>query len=102
MKRAAFAILLLFAAGCHKTTEADLKRVIKAMHSADPTVRNQAALEAAGFSGAADKVVPELIRLLDDENRGVQSGAAYALRRLGTAEARKALDRATKRQREAQ
>lgn len=91
-----FLLLTMLAGGCRNTGEADVKRVIKAMHSSDPAVRNQAALEAAGFGDAASKVVPELIRLLNDENRGVQSGAAYALRRIGTPEAERALARATK------
>lgn len=83
--------------GCHAATEADVKRVIKEMSSPDPAVRNQAAMEAANFGPLGPKVVPVLVKLLmNDENNGVRSGAAYALRKIGTPEANKALDQATK------
>ena len=80
------------------TTEADVKRVIKEMRSSDPAVRNRAAMECAGFGDFGPKVVPSLIKLLDDENNGVKSGAAYALRKIGTPEATRALEQATRRQ----
>lgn len=91
-------LLLIFAsaAGCGGPTEADIKRVLKEMQSPDPAVRNHAALEAADYQSAAPKVVPALIRLLNDPNNGVRSGAAYALRRIGTPAAEKALEQATK------
>lgn len=63
------------------------------LQSAKPSERNEAALEL-GRIGAphAVRAVPILIKLLHDENPGVQSSAAYALRKIDTAEARTALD----------
>lgn len=84
------------AMGCHSTTEADVKRVIKEMSSPDPAVRNRAAMECARFGAYGPKVVPALIKLLSDENNGVKSGAAYALRKIGTPEANRALELAVR------
>ena len=60
--------------------------------------RNDAALVLAQC-GAQEggKAVPRLIELMYDRNVGVQSSAAYALRKIDTKEARDALDKATKR-----
>jgi HEAT repeat protein len=87
-------LLFSFAVGCSEPSEAEIKQTIKNMRSPDASVRNQAALAAADFGKAGPKAVPELIHLLSDENNGVRSGAAYALRRIDTPEARRALDQA--------
>lgn len=84
-----FLILLL---GC-----TDPKKVpiyISQLSSSKASERNDAALEL-GYIGAphAKKAVPYLIPLLTDPNPGVQSAAAYALRRIDTLEARSALER---------
>lgn len=59
-------------------------------------VRNQAAMTLAGCGSKAKSSVPRLIELLYDENIGVQSSAAFALRKIDSPEARQALERATK------
>lgn len=95
VKNATILVFLLgFAGGCGEPSEAEIKQTIKNMRSPEASVRNQAALAAADFGKAGPKAVPELIHLLSDENNGVRSGAAYALRRIDTPEARRALDKA--------
>lgn len=88
----ALLILSIFTA-CYDPKEVPV--LIKKLHSSDPKVRNDAALRL-GYMGSpmANKATSDLIPLLTDENVGVQSAAAYALRRIDTTQARAALDRA--------
>lgn len=64
------------------------------LYSSAAKDRNDAALELARCGSAAGSAVPKLSALLYDENVGVQSAAAYALRRIDTEEARRVLENA--------
>lgn len=55
--------------------------------------RNQAALKLARCGEKASRAVPVLEQLLYDENVGVQSSAAYALRKIDTPAARRIMER---------
>lgn len=63
------------------------------LNSSDAHVRSEAATSLGRIgSPHADRAVPKLISLLNDENPGVASAAAYALRKIDTSSARKALE----------
>lgn len=87
-------ILLLFVS-CGPDRQ-QVKALTKKLRSADASERNSAAMDLAGASKHADLAVPALIKALSDRNGGVQSSAAYALRKLDTPEARQALEQAVK------
>jgi len=55
--------------------------------------RNNAALKLGRCGSKAARAVPLLEQLLYDENVGVQSAAAYALRKIDTPAARRIMDR---------
>lgn len=77
--------------------EAELAKAFQALNSSKAGDRNEAALVMAKCgSPKADRAVPRLISMLYDQNVGVQSSAAYALRRIDTAAARAALEKASK------
>ncbi len=78
--------------GCAAPDEREIPSLIKQLSNRDAAKRNQAALALAAYGPKAKPAVTRLIRLLDDPNRGVQSGAAYALRQIGSQEASQALD----------
>ena len=69
----------------------------KQLSSSSSKERNKAAMVLSGCGSKAVKFVPKLIELLYDPNIGVQSSAAFALRKIDTDEAREALDRAVER-----
>ncbi len=82
--------------GCCSDTKA--KEASKLIYGANAKDRNQGAMQLSGCGSKGESSVPRLIQLLYDENVGVQSSAAFALRKIDTAEARAALDKATKKQ----
>ena len=87
--------LLMLSSCCDK---ADAAKARKDLYSASAKERNDAALVLAQCGAdEGGKAVPRLIELIYDQNVGVQSSAAYALRKIDTKEARAALDKATKR-----
>ena len=89
-------VSVLFAlTSCCKTSE--IPDRIRDLSSGDAHERSVAAL-ALGRCGPPEvnRAVPILINLLYDNNVGVQSAAAYALRRIDTPAARKALERTKK------
>ncbi len=79
-------------AGCGKADPQEIERLSKNLSAKTASDRNQAALALAGYGTGARAAVPNLVRCLKDENAGVRSSAAYALRSIGTPEAIKALD----------
>lgn len=83
---------LLTALGCCK--EAELPALQRALYSSQASERNRAALEMAKCGSKARAAVPRLATLLYDPNVGVQSSAAFALRKIDTPEARKAIEEA--------
>ena len=70
---------------------------IQSLQHASAKVRNQAALDLAGCGEKANRAVPLLGTLLYDENVGVQSSAAYALRKIDTPQARALIEAAVAR-----
>lgn len=83
--------LLLLVLACGPSKE-DLPILIKELRSSESATRNKAALALAEFGAEGEKAVPSLIMLLNDESGGVRSSAAYALRKIDTPQARRALD----------
>ncbi len=68
----------------------------KKLYSPKASDKNQALLELAKCGEDAKGATQRIGALLYDENVGVQSSAAYALREIDTPEARKILERAQK------
>jgi len=64
------------------------------LYSNTASERNDAALVLARCGASANGAVSRLAELLYDDNVGVQSSAAYALRKIDTTAAREALKRA--------
>lgn len=92
MRRTVLISLICLAIAC--TDPKQVPSLIQDLHSSKASERNRAALELGRIGPPhANKAVPDLISLLQDENPGVQSGAAYALRKIDTPQARAALDR---------
>ncbi|MCO6429929.1 MAG: HEAT repeat domain-containing protein [Deltaproteobacteria bacterium] len=85
-------ISVIALSGCCR--EKDIPDHINKLYSGSAKDRNQAALDLSRCGSSAAKAVPRLGQLIYDENVGVQSSAAYALRRIDTEEARKILERA--------
>ena len=73
-------------------TSDEVERKIKDLKSPDSATRSQAALALADAGDAAKRAVPALASMLNDRNPGVRSSAAFALRKIGTAEADRVLE----------
>lgn len=82
--------------GC--CNDAEIPADVQRLSSQKTRDRTDAALHLARCGASAEQAVPRLTELLYDDNVGVQSAAAYALRKIGTSEARRALERATRQQ----
>ena len=92
---AVVSMIVLVASSCCKKEEIPL--LTRKLYSSAARDRNEAALELAKCgSPEVDGAVPRLIQLMYDENVGVQSSAAYALRKIDSPAARRALERASK------
>lgn len=92
MRIAFYALCLFFLLGCCDDDGlADAKR---ALYSGQAKARNDAALALARCGDKAADSVARLGQLLYDENVGVQSAAAYALRQIDTKQARGILEQA--------
>lgn len=88
---AAFLGVLGSLAGCCDAEK--IPKFIEKLNSAAAKERNDAALKLAHCGSKADGAVSTLALLLHDDNVGVQSAAAYALRKIDTPRARKIMDR---------
>lgn len=88
-------LLSIFLVACCKTE--DIPKDIRALYSSSAKERNEAALKLASCGEDAAKAVPRLADLIYDKNVGVQSSAAYALRKIDTPEAREVLKKAEER-----
>lgn len=86
------ATLLFFATGC--CDEKGLPSALRDLYSDKASERNKALLLISKCGDRADSAVPRMSQLLYDENVGVASSAAYALRCIDTKNARAALKRA--------
>ncbi|MBN8550720.1 MAG: HEAT repeat domain-containing protein [Deltaproteobacteria bacterium] len=96
LRRTIGALALCALVGCCKTEE--IPTQTRRLYSRSAHDRNEAALALAKCgSPEVDRAVGRLSELLYDENVGVQSSAAYALRKIDSEHARRALERATKR-----
>lgn len=84
-------VALHLTACCH---EAELPNAVRGLYSREVRERNQSLQLIAQCGGKADKLetsVPRIAALMYDQNVGVASSAAYALRRINTDGARAAL-----------
>lgn len=72
----------------------EVPQAIEKLYSSSAKERNKAAMDLSRCGSKAEKAVPKLTELLYDENVGVQSSAAYALRKIDTKNARAALEEA--------
>ena len=77
---------------CREAAETAIPKLIHELGAKDSKTRSQAAQQLAGYGSDASKAVPALVRTLEDPNGGVRSSAAFALRKIDTPQARKALD----------
>ena len=77
---------------CREAAETAIPKLIHDLGAKDSKTRSQAAQQLAGYGSDASKAVPALTRTLEDPNGGVRSSAAFALRKIDTPQARKALD----------
>ena len=84
-------ILLLSLAGAGCCNEEKIPAYSNDLYSDASHVRNEAALQLARCGGKAEIAVPKLAQMLYDSNVGVQSSAAYALRKIDSKSARQAL-----------
>lgn len=95
MRKYALGFIVFFSmAGC-----CDVDKIpanTKKLYSSVSAERNQALLDLAECGSKAEAATGRIAALLYDENVGVQSSAAYALRQIGTAEATRILERAQK------
>ena len=86
-----FVIILALCSCCDHES---IGKNIRALGSGVVSERNKAALALASCGEDAKDAVPMLARLIYDPNVGVQSSAAYALRKIDTEEAQAVLERA--------
>ena len=96
LRRAAVAVLLALLVACGPPSEERMNELKEQLQSSNTRTRNRAALDLANYGRHAAPAIPQLKRLLNDPNGGVQTSAAYALRQIGTPEADAALKSAPK------
>ena len=90
-RAAAIVLLLLFFSGCKESAETAVPKAVEQLQSKDAHQRNAAAQRLSAYGGDAADAVKPLTRALWDNNMGVRTSAAYALRKIDTKEARQAL-----------
>lgn len=86
------ATLIIFTTGC--CDEKGLPNALRNLYSEKASERNKALLLMSKCGGRVESAVPRISQLLYDDNVGVASSAAYALRCIDTKNARAALKRA--------
>lgn len=91
VSRLLFVLIPLIAGCCDK---AAVPKEISKLYSEKAQDRNAAALALAGCGSLAESAVPRLAQLLYDNNVGVQSSAAYALRKINSPAAARAIESA--------
>lgn len=95
MRNILFLIFLLVLSSCKAPANERVPELIEKLSNRDSSSRYHAALELGSYGKDAQQAVPDLIRLLNDPNGGVQSAAAYSLRVIDTPEGREALAKAS-------
>ncbi len=85
-------ILSIVFVSCSRASVEDIPKLVTALRHKDSSVRNKAALDLASLGPEAKPATAALIRLLQDENGGVRTSAAVALRAIDTPAAIRALD----------
>ena len=80
---------MALATGC--CDEKGLPQALRNLHSEKASERNKALLLIGKCGERVDSAVPRIAQLMYDENVGVASSAAYALRSIDTKSARAAL-----------
>lgn len=86
------ATVIFFTTGCCE--EKGLPNALRDLYSERASERNKALLLISKCGDRVESAVPRISQLLYDENVGVASSAAYALRCIDTKNARAALKRA--------
>ena len=100
MKKILLGLLLVSGmSGCCDSEQ--IPKYIRNLNSPYASERNEAALKLARCGSKADRAVPLLSMLLYDDNVGVQSAAAYALRKIDTPKARRIMEQIDAERREA-
>lgn len=84
-------LVSLLAGGTGCCDKEKVPALTSALYSSVAKERNDAALSLARCGESASDAVPRLAALLYDSNVGVQSSAAYALRKIDTTSARRSL-----------
>ena len=77
---------------CRENAKTAVPRLIKDLESPTASVRNAACQSLATYGPDAKEATKPLIRRLYDENIGIRSSAAFALRKIDSPEATAALD----------
>jgi HEAT repeat protein len=96
------ALLIIFVAhiaGC--CNENSLSNALRNLNSLNASDRNKALQVIAQCGSRGESAVPRISQLMYDENVGVASSAAYALRKIDSKRAREALKRAERARAEA-
>ena len=88
----AFVAVVILLTSCAGLSREEVDKKIKDLKSQDTATRSQAALALADGGDEAKRAVPVLAAMLRDPNAGVRTSAAFALRKIGTAEAARALE----------
>ena len=70
----------------------EVPKLVAQLKSKQSGERNRAALKLGSYGKDAKAAVNALVERLSDENNGVRTSAAYALRQIDTPEAQRALD----------
>lgn len=79
-------------ASCTEPAETAVPRLVEQLKSRDAHQRNLAARALADYEEEAEPAVKQLIKTLWDDNIGVRSSAAYALTKIGSKDALKAIE----------
>ena len=90
-------LFLFCCSACKAPAEKRVPELISNLSSPNDSVKNKAALELAYYEEDAKAAVPALIKLLRHPHNGIKSAAAFALQKIGTPEAREAINQAKER-----
>ncbi|MBP9837154.1 MAG: HEAT repeat domain-containing protein [Proteobacteria bacterium] len=93
MKKLFLLLLCSLLCSCLEDPKTGVPKLVKQLKSSDSHERSRAAQKLAAYKKDAADAVPALVKCLNtDDNDGVKSMVAYALRLIDTPEGNKALD----------